>query len=95
MNAGQRLNKEVKSRTDVIGIFPNERAVVRLVGSVLARRGCCRGIEALKIRPDLGLSRGPAFRPGLMSDLQNCRAGSVRYRKLTHFLRIAALAVDK
>src|SRR5215470_16795720 len=65
-NPLERLNGEIKRRTDVVAIFPNEAAIVRLVGALLLEQNdewAASRARYMSLEKLAGLSDDPQARP--------------------------------
>ncbi len=68
INPIERLNGEIKRRTDVVGIFPNEEAITRLIGALLleqndewtVQRGRYMSLETIAPLSDDSIVKLPA-----------------------------------
>ena len=64
-NVIERLNLEVKRRTNVVQIFPNEAAIIRLVGALLLEQNdeWAVGRRYMSLETMAGLSDDPQVKP--------------------------------
>ncbi len=70
----ERLNKEVRRRTDVVGIFPNRQAIIRLNGALLAEQNDEWAVSRRYVRIE-SLSQPAITEPSLEDPRPTINAG--------------------